>query len=530
MLSASILLLFAIALYCVRGRIFWEDEMLGWMLIRDPSFSHMLASWKHGADGGGISFYLTSRLWLKVFGTSVTAFRMYSQVCFATAMAICWISMRRFYQPAVVAFAMLSVWLVSPALVQHMAEGRFYGLLVATVAWGIWLLFRSQDKPTVSPQIYAAVFLCHVLMVTSHILGIAYSGFLVAGMIGLDRTQRLWRPRLYGTAALSWLVLVPCLPAIRASAAVGRPYFWTLQPNLMQFLADYTAFTPIIALPLALLLIYIAVHLRRTGAMRQILEGVVVRRPVYLFALLFFLIPVVFLLEGTVGPPLCISRYLQPMVFATTFVMAELVTVSLSLLPGFIASSVLARGITWCVFLAALLAYDFEYRPQHTAQHKDYTAALSASLPKGVPVICEDAFAFTELISRQHGSDVLYTYLLDWPNSIAAGTPRLEVTQYHLMQNWKQAGYFSGSIQYINRFLVETPSFYTLSFQDAVPHGLFSRIIMTDRYPAIGSDLHRHLAADPRFSVTLFKTVPLGELTASVWHVCRTGSAGCPLR
>ena len=531
MLSASVLLMLAVALYGGRGRIFWEDEMLGWMLLRDPSFHHMITSWLHGADGGGISFYLTGRFWLKVFGTSVTAYRMYSQVCFAIGMTLCWICLRRFYRPAVVAFSMLSVWLLSPDLVRHMSEGRFYGLLVAAVAWGLWLNFRSQDNATVSPRLYAAVFLCHFLVVTSQMLGVVFSGLLVLGMMGMDRSKKLWRPRLYAAAALSWLALIPSLPAIRASAAVGKPHFWTTQPHVMELISDYTAFTPNLALLFALLLVFVGVSLRRPGTMQQILKGVRVRRPVYLFLLLFSVIPVLFFLEGTVGPPLAIRRYLLPMVFLTTFAMAELVTLALSLLPESIASSSLARAAGWSVFLAALLAYDFGVTPRRTERRTDYTDALSGNLPKGVPVICEDAYAFTELISLQHGSGVLYTYLLDWPNTLAAGTPRGEVTEYHLMENWKQVGYFSGSIEYADRFLSQTPNFYTLSFQDVLPQGLSGRrVTVSDRFSdsIIGSGLHRHLAADPRFRVTLFKTVPLGELTASVWQVCRLGSAGCP--
>jgi hypothetical protein len=28
------------------GRIFWEDELLGWALLQDPSWHHMLRAWK----------------------------------------------------------------------------------------------------------------------------------------------------------------------------------------------------------------------------------------------------------------------------------------------------------------------------------------------------------------------------------------------------------------------------------------------------------------------------------------------------
>jgi len=528
MLLGGVLLLFIVALWCERGRIFWEDEVLGWTLLNDPSFSHMIASWAHGADGGGISFYLTGRLWLKLFGSSMIAFRLYSQVCFAAAFALFWICLRRFYQPGVTAFAMLSVWLVSPPMVQHMGEGRFYGALMATVAWGIWLNLRVQNRTSVSTGLYVALFFCHALMVTSQMLGVVYSVVLLIWLVWLDRSQGWWRPRLYAAAAASWLLLIPSLPAIRASAAVGRPLFWTTQPGALEFGLDYTGFTPFLALPLGLLLLYVSAGIWRRGrAVQKIAEDFRARHSLYGLAFLLFIVPLLLLLEGTVGPPLCVSRYLLPVIFATTIGMAELTTKAIEAMPAWMSKEWM-RGAAWCVFLGVLLGYDLTYRPHHTLQQKDYTLALTNSLPHGVPVVCEDSFAFTELMYRQPHSGVLYTYLLDWQNSLAAPTRRMEVTHFHLMQNWKRAGYHSQAIHSSAAFLARTPEFYTLSFEELEKRGFFGREKMVQRAEIIGSDLHERLTADPRFRVSLFRSVPLGKLKASVWRVCRVGDRACP--
>jgi len=528
MLLGSILLLFAVALWCEHGRIFWEDEVLGWTLLNDPSFNHMIASWVHGADGGGISFYLTGRLWLKLFGPSMAAFRLYSQVCFAAAFALFWICLRRFYQPGLAAFAMLSVWLVSPPMVQHMGEGRFYGALMATVAWGIWLNLRVQDRPSVSASLYVAMFFCHALMVTSQMLGVVYSAVLLIWLVWLDRSQGQWRPRLYAAAAASWLLVILSLPAIRASAAVGRPFFWTTQPSPLEFGLDYTGFSPVLALPLGLLLLYLSVRIWRSGrAVKEIAEHIGARHSLYRLAFLLFLVPLLFLLEGTVGPPLCVSRYLLPVIFATTIAMAELMTQATEAMPAWMSKERVI-GTAWCVFLGMLLGYDLAYRPHRTLQQKDYTLALTNSLPRGVPVVCEDSFAFTELMYRQPRSGVLYTYLLDWQNSVAAPTRRMEVTHFHLMQNWKRAGYYSDAIHSSTAFLARTPEFYTLSFEEVEKRGFFGREKMVSRAEIIGSDLHERLTADPRFRVTLFRLLPLGKLRASVWQVCRVGDRACP--
>ena len=512
-------LLFAVPAYCGHGRIFWEDEMLGWMLLRDPSWKHMLLAWRHGADGGGMAFYLLGRLWFAVFGASVMSFRKFSAAGYALAAVLAWATMRRFYTAGVTCFALLSVWLVSPLLVQYMTFGRFYGLLMAGAAGAMSLavLYSTRDK--LRPVDYAAVFCVHAVLTTTHQLGAVYSFAAIVISVVLDRRRRRWRPGLYAAAALSWLLLLWELPSIAAAARVGKPHFWTMQPRLYEFALMYTAFSPLVALLLALLAGFVVWR----GLARTVFAG---RAPMFVTCGALFAIPVLLYIEGWFGPVLCVGRYLQPVALGTTIALAEAATLALALLPTRLSVRPV-RVAAWAVFIAVLLAYDFAYRSRHTTLHRDYTAALTRALPAGVPVVCEDAFAFTELMSRQHDAAVRYTYLLDWANAVSHQAPRVEVTQYHLMKNWKNVGYFSGSIKDAVPFLEEHPFFYTISFRDAVDHWPLGRSAATDRSVMIGSGLHRQLAVDPRYLVSLEREVPLGELSASLWRVCRKDAGTC---
>ena len=521
-LIPSVLLLFAVPLYCARGRIFWEDEMLGFLLLRDPSFHHMTTAWLQGADGGGFSFYLTGRLWFDLFGSSVRSFRMYSEVCFAAAFIISWVTMRRFYTAAVATCASLSIWLVSPVLIQHLAEGRFYGLFMAAVALAIWFCVRANEQPEVRPLLYLGVFLANALLITSHLLGVVYSFCVVVSMVLLDWNGGRLRPKLYLAVIASWLLLIPSLPAIRASGRVGKPFFWTTQPDWVTFVSHYTGFTLKLGVPIAIFLVAIVIVLaRRRSLIGTMQEACRDRRPIYVVGLLLFLIPVMFYVEGLFGPALCISRYLQPIALATVYLVAELLTIGLAIVPASLRTNGALKAAAWAVFLGCIGIYDFGYRPRHTGLELDYTQALTRSLPTGVPIVCEDAFAFTELISRQHDSPVLYTYLLGWKNSLSPQSPRLEVTQYHLMENWKKVGYFSGSIQYAAPFFQQYPVFYIISIEDLGGNGPAGGM---NRSGLIGSQLHTHLAEDSQYQVGLFKVVPLGELKAWVWRACRIGN------
>ncbi len=49
--ALSLILVGGYGYFVSRGRIFWSDELFGWMLITDPSWVHMIASWRDGLDG-----------------------------------------------------------------------------------------------------------------------------------------------------------------------------------------------------------------------------------------------------------------------------------------------------------------------------------------------------------------------------------------------------------------------------------------------------------------------------------------------
>ena len=451
---------FTLAITCVlsRGRIFWEDEMLGWMLLRDPSWRHMLFAYNRGADGGGFLFYLLGRGWLHLLGPSELAFRLFSSTCFGLAFAVTWAAARRFYGIGVVAFALFNTWFFSPPFVAHMAEGRFYGLLVLNVALAIWLalVLADEQRPT-RPRLYAAMFLVHGLLTTSHLLGVVFSAFLIGATVVLDLLGRRPRPLLYLAGAGSWLLLLPERANLIASAQVGKPHFWTKAPRLVDIVSVYTGSSKEITLVLILLLLAGVVSVLRGGGglSAALRRAWVERQPVYVVTAAMLLLGVAFLLEGLVGTWLFNDRYLLPMTVAVAYLTAEFAQIALTnLSPGLmkIADLPILRLGGAAAFLVVMLFWDFKHLAAFSPSPKDYTAALTAKLPKGVPVVCEDAFSFTELLGRRHASGVPFFYLLDWSQSVSASAPALEVTQYHLMKNWREVGYFSGSIEPIGRF------------------------------------------------------------------------------
>jgi hypothetical protein len=509
-----------------RGRIFWEDELLGWMMLQDPSWRHVLNGWLKGVDGGGILFYLTGRLWFQIFGPSVLSFRLYTAAGFGLAFALIFAAGRRFYRPGIIGFAILLVWFGSPIPVQAISQGRFYGLLMATNAVTIYLFLRMANTARVPARFYVFIFLAQTCLVMSHILGIFYSSVLLLAMVFLDVSRRMWRPGLYLAALLPDLLLIPCLPAIRASAAVGRPHFWSSQPTFLQFSEIYSGFSLKLGGCLFFALLILALC-SKTWTMRRLKIFEPARRPIYFYTAAIFLLPLLFFFAGFFGPSLCVSRYLFPVSVGTIFVVAEIVTLFRPALPGWVRDRATASAILFLA-LTLILAYDTLYLAHYNAgTRKDYTEALTARLPKDLPTVCEDAFAFTELVSTKRDPAVHFIFLLDWKNAISDQAPRVEVTQYHLMQNWKIQGYFSKWIQDRDTFLRETSSFYTVSFSDVLQTIPYRPAVNVERYPQIGNPLHQELARTPGYRVILKQVISLPEVTAKVWWICRIGSKQC---
>lgn len=506
------------------GRIFWEDEMLGWMLLTDPSWHHMVAAWRMGADGGGFSFYVLGRLWLHLFGPSEAAYRSFSALGFGLGFVLIYATLRRFYGRWIAAFALFNTYFCSQPLVLHMVEGRFYGLLVFAVALTVWLAVEVQDRAgRLAAGWYVAFLLSHALLVTSHILGVTYSFFVLAAMIALDALAHRFRPWVIATVAAPWLLLLPERQAIHASALVGKPWFWTTQPTPVHLLGPLTGFSAEIAIAMFLLTLAIGwtlargqTDLRASWSARWS-EGWRDRKPIYVLTAAFLSLALAYLLEGYVGPVLFISRYLMPLVVLTSFLTAEMLTwvdlrlfVPTRLRPGAAVAPVL-RWSAAALLATVVLLWDFHHIPPYLILQKDYTGKLSAVLPKGLPVLLEDGFSFTELIGHQHASGVDYRFPLDWDQAVSPAAPRLEVTQYNLMNNWRKAGYFSGSIVDLRQFLAQTPTFLVVDGQNYWALGPVA--------PTIGNPLALRFARTPGYTVRRYAAIQRGSLVQIAWLV-----------
>ena len=521
-------LIFAICLLLGRGRMLWEDEMLGWVLLHDPSWRHMLTSWQAGADGGGLTFYVTGRLWFAIFGDSAVSFRLYSATAFAAAFAVLWVALRRYFHCIPLAVSMGAVWFIGPLLAVHICEGRFYGLFFL----GSSLVFLAVTRAAADTRAFTSrtallLFLANALLVTSHLLGIVYSAALLASLAVADllAQPRRFRPALYLSAASSWLLLLPGWRAIQATRNVTSPHFWTTRPTLHQLAGAYHAFshhlTFALLLAFALLLLSWRAGLRALALVSR--SGWHHRRSLYLPVLALALVPLCFALKSQWGTSIFVNRYLIPVTIVPLVFLAEMLRLTRvrRLVPAVRAGLFSGSPSVWfCgAALAALLllCWNVRFVSRQIPLHLDYSSDLLSALPpSNLPVVLEDAPTFFELVGNRPSSSPSVQYLLDWQRSLEPGAPRADVSQFHLLSGWRRAGYYASSIQDEAAFLRRNRQFVVVE----------TRSWGADSDP-VRNTLLTSLSRMPDEQVELRGQVHTPRIDARIWLVCRQPSPAC---
>lgn len=229
-LTVAVLAGVALAVFYSHGRIMWSDELFGWMLATDPSSRHMIEAWNAGADGGGLCFYVLARCWLKVFGQSVLAFRLFSAAGVAAAAVFTFRAARHYVSWGIAVSSVALLWFSSDIVLWQVMQARFYGLLLAGVAGACYLAVLTAHR--VTGRLLVLTWVCHTVLVGTHPFGAVYSGVVVLAMVVSDALVRRLRTQLYAAALGGWWVLLVSVRAMRSTAAVGRPHFWTTRPTI----------------------------------------------------------------------------------------------------------------------------------------------------------------------------------------------------------------------------------------------------------------------------------------------------------
>lgn len=483
------LLCTALMVYSYRrghNAMFWSDEIMGVLVLKQPTIGATLHAWRNGLDSSGLWFEILARGWAAVFGFSECSMRFFSAIGICAAACLIWLVTRRFYTTLVVAGAVSASFGTSLALTWQLVNGRTYGLFLAACAFCFYLLFRGQEHDTDRPKARFLLFTVsgYSFLMGSHILGVLYvSGFLATQLL-LDLYYRRLRPRLYIAISASGVVLLFSSVNIRSTIALGKPTFWTLRPHLKDLLTVDHHLCGLILL--TLLLVNFSFRLRPA------------RKAVYLVFAGFGGLDLFIWCYSRVGTSIFENRYLLPFCLVAVLLLSELLT-QLSEISFRLHFIQRALAVAFIVAGFAQIFVPAFNRPWWPIPN--YTRPLLRAVPSGLAVISPDAGVFTEMEYYRHPGQARVLFPIDWPIALDRANHG-GVSGMHEMENFKSEGFYPDDIQPTDALLTNSQDFLVLAEQQ----NLWFR---------------KRVLSDPRFTVTSFQDASLSKaaLPTSVWRV-----------
>ena len=481
LLCCSLLSLLASCILWSSHKQAWMDEIFTWKEASDPSLWHLYYAIQHGADGGQPFFYTTAWLWVRAFGTGVLTLRLYSCIALCGALLLIWKTIRRFYGMWATAFGVLFFFGTSGTLLDQNVEARFYGLYMLAVAITVDLYgrFVARSEPTRVLLMLACV--SQAVLVLTHVLGLVYSGLILLALILFDAAIGRFRYRVYFSYAAGWLALLVWVPAIRASMAVGKPHGWIGMPTLTDLRTIYLfgdslqwlrlfkrhslevlfqlvshAVELIIYVPLVVVFFFGLRQISKRG--RQALSDP--KGAFLLLAYMLLSVPAVLFVLSHLIAPVLVSRYVLPSGIGLAIVLAASADAlgSDSPAPSRLSRAMWAAIVLLLVFSPMLTV--LALGPVNVNWAYLDVRRVEQRLPPNAAVVAGWQQDFVKFMRFSQNSNVHYYFLLDWPAALRG--PSEFTVDYHLMQAYRNSGYYASSIQDGRDFLCSHTDFFVL--------------------------------------------------------------------
>jgi hypothetical protein len=472
--------------------MFWGDEIMGALTLGQPTWSGVLKFWHAGIDSSGIWYYVFVRPWVALFGIGELSLRMFSAAGIFLSAAIVWITARRFYSVLPVAASVAFVYTSTAALRWQLSNGRCYGVFMVASALVVYLIFRGEDESNRRPSLLflLATFAAYTLLAGSHILGALY----VFGFLGIqflvDLAARRFRPTPYVAALCSFVVVFVSRANLHATAALGKPSFWTVRPAL-RYLIDFNVVTdPRVHLILftLLLLAFFSFRLRPQ------------RKPVYVVLLGYLGLNLLMFEISRHATSIYVDRYVMPFAFALILLMCEAFT---QLREADLRFPMLRSALPAAVLLLAL--WNARHGDTHEPDYPypNYTAELLQSLPPGIPVVDTDVASFVELhYYHPDGLGHALLYPTDWPVALDPANTG-GVSGPHEMDNFESVGIYADSIRPTSQILAQNRDF----------------LIITAHGPSPNLWLARRILSNPNYRVTRLAVFQNDINSFDIWQV-----------
>jgi 4-amino-4-deoxy-L-arabinose transferase-like glycosyltransferase len=210
----------------------WGDEVFTWTELHDPSLRHLLGAISRLGGGGMPLFSLTAWPWAHGFGFSDLSLRLYSSVAVCGSFLVLFAALRRRLGVLAAFLATSFGFCASLIVLDQNAEARGYGLYLLLAALATAQVLKVAETESWRPRDLFFLAVTQAGLVLGHPLGLLYAGLLLLALMAVDLSAQQLRFRVYLACVAGWLALIPWIPALRASAAVGRPHGWIGVPSV----------------------------------------------------------------------------------------------------------------------------------------------------------------------------------------------------------------------------------------------------------------------------------------------------------
>jgi hypothetical protein len=416
------------------------DENFTFVELGDPSLAHLMRSALHLGGGGMPLFYLTAWPWAHVAGMSALALRLYSSAAVGGAFLVLVSALGRRFGARAAFLGTAFGFFASLLVIDQNVEARGYGLylLLAAAAVVQWLRVAETDRPRTRDL--AVLALTQAGLVLGHVLGLVYAGLMLLALLTADRLQHRVRLRVYFWFMAGWVALAPWIPAIRASAALGRPHSWIPLPGFddlvigLSFWLFGGIYYPLLhAFPLGLFVGWLgavgSVALLVGPSVLELRSAAASRQSAMVLGLAFLMAPVAFFLVSRVLSPIYVPRYMIP---------SALGIVLLAVCRAQPGRNAAKPGIGSCALLLLPIATALLAHPARVG------VAQIDRVAAGRPVVCDWLDDFLTM-SRYSSRPSTPEYPLDWQAALEG--PPAATGAYRLMENYRKAGYLTSGLR-----------------------------------------------------------------------------------
>ena len=450
----------------------WGDEVVTVTELRDPSLAHLLHAVPRLGGAGMPLFYLTGWPWAHVFGLSDLSLRLYSSFGVCGAFLVLLATLRRRFSGSSAFLGTAFGLFASLIVLDQNAEARGYGLYLLLFALALAQALKIAEAPRPSAAALVLLTVSQAGLVLGHMLGLIYAGLILVALIAADAWQRRFRARVYVCCMAGWLALIPWIPAIRASAAVGKPHGWIAMPTLGDLASSlsFWLFTglywqlphrPAILLAFGWVTAVVCVAGLVLASLRALVAAEPSQRPVFLAGLALLLAPAVFLVISHIAAPIFLPRYLIPSALGIAMLTAGWAEHRKAGkgIAGAAASYQIVLGIQIVLSCAVLL---LPIATALLAKPTSLNVSRIDALAAGRPVVC-DSLKDLLVMTRYSSHPNLAEYPMD--EAVAKTVPGADA-DFRLMTNYRREGYLAANLP-DDSVILDQRSFLLLDNGDA---------------------------------------------------------------